>query len=400
MPSIRKKTTKNGRDFYEIRVSRGRGKSYLSTRWYVPDGWSRRSIEKELAKQAAEFERKVHSGEVTSKAEQKEAALLEEKRAESLQTLKNYSERVFMPSIAIRCSENTRNAYQSNLDNWILPAIGEMKMPDIKAAHIASVLLDMQSKGRAQATCVKVYTVLHSLFRMAYMEDVISSNPMDKVERPRPRKDEVKSSEADAYTVEEVQKILDGLAKEPIHWQVYMRLMIDTGIRRGEAGALKWENINFEDNTITIAGNLCYTPQKGTYLDTPKNGKTRTIDVDPAVMKLLKEYKAEQKIRSDYVFTQQDSALPMHPHSPTRFMKRFAKKYGISGLHPHKLRHTFASIAITYGADVASVSEKLGHSDKAVTLRMYTHADAESMKRASNVFRSAISRKSEKNSGG
>ena len=193
MPSIRKKTTKNGRDFYEIRVSRGRGKSYLSTRWYVPDGWSRRSIEKELAKQAAEFERKVHSGEVTSKAEQKEAALLEEKRAESLQTLKNYSERVFMPSIAIRCSENTRNAYQSNLDNWILPAIGEMKMPDIKAAHIASVLLDMQSKGKTQATCVKVYTVLHSLFRMAYMEDVISSNPMDNkmVPMSRPRMKEL-----------------------------------------------------------------------------------------------------------------------------------------------------------------------------------------------------------------
>ena len=49
----------------------------------------------------------------------------------------------------------------------------------------------------------------------------------------------------------------------------------------------------------------------------------------------------------------------------------------------HELRHTFASIAITNGADVASVSEKLGHSDKAVTLRMYTHADQESIRRAS-----------------
>ena len=56
----------------------------------------------------------------------------------------------------------------------------------------------------------------------------------------------------------------------------------------------------------------------------------------------------------------------------------------------HELRHTFASIAITNGADVASVSEKLGHSDKAVTLRMYTHADQESMKRASQIFRNAL----------
>ena len=396
MPSIRKKKTKSGRDFYEIRVSRGRGKSYLSTRWYVPDGWSRKAIEKELAKQAAEFERMVHSGEIVSKSEQKEAALLEQKKAESVLTLKNYSEQVFMPSIAIRCSENTRNTYQLNLNNWIIPAIGEMKMPEIKASHISSVLLNMQSQGKSQATCVKVYTVLHSLFRMAYMTDVILSNPMDKVERPRPRKDEIKSKEADAYTVDEVQKILDGLVKEPLRWQVYIRLMIDTGIRRGEAGALKWENIDFENNTITIAGNLCYTPQKGMYLDTPKNGKIRTVDVDPIVMDLLREYKSSQKIESDYVFTRNDSALPMHPQSPTKFMRRFSKKYDVPDLHPHKLRHTFASIAITYGADIASVSEKLGHSDKAMTLRMYTHADTESMKRASDIFRDAIHQKTEK----
>ncbi len=71
-------------------------------------------------------------------------------------------------------------------------------------------------------------------------------------------------------------------------------------------------------------------------------------------------------------------------------MKRFAQRYGIEGLHPHKLRHSFASVAITNGADVASVSEKLGHSDKAVTLRMYTHADEESIKRAGDIFRNAL----------
>ena len=57
--------------------------------------------------------------------------------------------------------------------------------------------------------------------------------------------------------------------------------------------------------------------------------------------------------------------------------------------------HTFASIAITNGADVASVSEKLGHSDKAVTLRMYTHADQESMKQASQIFRDALKKASQ-----
>ena len=57
------------------------------------------------------------------------------------------------------------------------------------------------------------------------------------------------------------------------------------------------------------------------------------------------------------------------------------------------LRHSFASVAITNGADIASVSEKLGHSDKAVTLRMYTHADEASISRASDIFREAIKNK-------
>ncbi len=80
----------------------------------------------------------------------------------------------------------------------------------------------------------------------------------------------------------------------------------------------------------------------------------------------------------------------MNPQSPTAYLKRFGKRYSIPDLHPHKLRHSFASVAITHGADIASVSEKLGHSDKSVTLRMYTHADAESIKRAGDIFRQAV----------
>ena len=171
-----------------------------------------------------------------------------------------------------------------------------------------------------------------------------------------------------------------------------IRLLIDTDIRRGECCGVQWKDVDFAKNTITICGNLCYTPDKGIYLDTPKNGRSRTIDVDPQIIALLRELRLEQskKAISQYVFTQEGSPEPIHPQSPARYLQNFAKKYGVQDLHPHKLRHSFASIAITNGADIASVSEKLGHTDKAVTLRMYTHADQESIKRASQIFRDAI----------
>ncbi|MCM1149705.1 MAG: site-specific integrase [Butyricicoccus sp.] len=392
MASTRKRTTKDGKVFYEIRVSRGRGKSYLTTRWYPPEGWSQKAIDRALQKEASDFERRCHEGKVVSRAEKQESDLRQKQEAAKIQTLKKFGEEVFMPAKAVTMSENGRCAYQGNLNHWIYPALGDLKMPDITPANISALLLSMQSQGKAHSTCVKVYTILHSLFKMAYMSDVVTTNPMDKVERPKPRKGELKEKDVEAYTTEEVQRIFSALESEPLKWRVLLRLLIDTGIRRGECCGLRWKDIDFKANTITIAGNLCYTPQKGIYLDTPKNGKVRTIDVDPEIIALLRELRLEQASQaiSTYVFTQQNSPEPMHPQSPARYMQKFSKRCGVPGLHPHKLRHTFASIAITNGADIASVSEKLGHSDKAVTLRMYTHADQESMKRASQIFRDAL----------
>lgn len=390
MATTRKLNTKDGRTFYEIAVSRGRGNSRVTSRWYPPEGWSQRTIDRELAKVAADLERKCAAGEAVTRREEKAQAVQRALEAARIQTLKQYGEMVYMPALAVRCSENTRCAYQGNLDNWIYPALGSFKLPEITSAQISALLLSMQAQKKSHGTVVKIYTILKGIFKAAYMEDLIDRNPMDKVQRPKPRKDEVKAAEPAACSVAEIQQILSALEQEPIKWRAFVQLLIDTGIRRGECCGLQWKDVDFKQNTITVNGNLCYTPQKGVYLDTPKNGRSRTIDVDPRVMTLLRQYRRENLSLSAYVFTQEESLEPMHPQSPGRYLQSFSRRYGIKGLHPHKLRHSFASIAITNGADIASVSEKLGHSDKAVTLRMYTHADQESIKRAGDIFRQAI----------
>ncbi len=392
MPSTRKKTTASGREFYEIRVSRGRGKAYLTRRWYVPEGWSQKAIDRELAAVSAEFERQCDAGEITSKAEQR--ALADEQAAEAAKilTLKQYGERVFMPAKTVTMSENGRASYQGNLDRTIYPALGAFKLPDITSAQISALLLDIQASGKAHATVIKAYTILHSLFKMAYLGDMIPKNPMDKVERPKPRKDEIQGAEPQAYTAAEIKQLFDVLDTEPLKWRALVHLLIDTGIRRGECCALRWENIDFSSGAVAINGNLCYTPANGVYLDTPKNGHRRTVYVGNDTLSLLRQLRTEQaaKAFSAYVFTQECSPEPMHPQSPTRYLKKLSARCGLTDLHPHKLRHTFASVAITNGADVASVSEALGHADKSTTLRMYTHASAESISRTGQIVRDAI----------
>ena len=392
MPSTRKKTTASGREFYEIRVSRGRGKAYLTRRWYVPEGWSQKAIDRELAAVSAEFERQCDAGEITSKAEQR--ALADEQAAEAAKilTLKQYGERVFMPAKTVTMSENSRASYQGNLDRTIYPALGAFKLPDITSAQISALLLEIQASGKAHATVIKAYTILHSLFKMAYLGDMIPKNPMDKVERPKPRKDEIQAAEPQAYTAAEIKQLFDVLDAEPLKWRALVHLLIDTGIRRGECCALRWEKIDFSSGEVAINGNLCYTPAKGVYLDTPKNGHRRTVYVGNDTLSLLRQLRTEQaaKAFSAYVFTQEGSPEPMHPQSPTRYLKKLSARCGLTDLHPHKLRHTFASVAITNGADVASVSEALGHADKSTTLRMYTHASAESISRTGQIVRDAI----------
>lgn len=388
MPSIRKKTNKAGRDYYEITVRRGRSQPRLYSRWYPPEGWSQRAIDRELAKQAAEFERRCKAGEVISRKEQQERDAQKAEEAALIQTVQQFAEKVFMPAKSVTMSENSRASFQSALNTWIFPAIGSKKLPDVLPADLSALLLDIQAQGRAHATAIKTYTVLHTLFKMAYLSDVIPRNPMDKVARPVPRKDEIRETEAQALTVEELRAVLDALEAEPLKWRALVHLLIDTGIRRGECCGLRWEDIDLEAQVVTIRRNLCYTPARGVYVDTPKSGKVREVDIGEETAALLEALRTQSV--GGYVFTQEGSAEPMHPQSPTRYLKKLSAKCGVPDLHPHKLRHTFASIAITAGADVASVSEALGHSDKAVTLRMYTHADAESRKRAAQIFRDAI----------
>lgn len=410
MASTRLKETKDGKRFYEIRVSMGRGKTYMTSRWYVPDGWSKRSIEKELSKQAAEFERKCKAGEVLTRADQKVLQAQKIAAEASVLTFKQYGEKVFMPAKKITTAENTRAYYQNALNNHLYHDFGSFRLPDIKSADINAYFLRLQESELSHSTIIGIYITLNQLMKSAYLDESIDRNPMDKVQRPRQRKDEQKK-EVEAFTADALKEIISVLDKEPLKWQVFIRLLIDTGVRRGEACGLKWENINLQERSAEICGNLCYTKEKGIYLDTPKTGKTRTVyfsaetskllqdlkdqqkeDVQRRVARLLKEGKPltiEKASIPEWVFTEKGYCTPIHPQSPNRYFKKFSEKHGIE-IHPHMLRHSFASVAITNGADIASVSEVLGHADKSTTLRMYTHADEVSKRKAANVVLSAI----------
>ena len=160
-------------------------------------------------------------------------------------------------------------------------------------------------------------------------------------------------------------------------WKALIFFMIDSGCRCGEAVALKWEEIDFRKSIVTICRNAQYTPEKGVYICTPKSGKNRIIYINRNVLDILAEWKKIQENEFEskniaytgYCFTKKDGNVMM-PGCFNSYLKRFGKKYNIIGIHPHALRHSMATISITNGADIVSISKKLGHSKVSVTLNI------------------------------
>ena len=394
MASIKEKLDKNGNVVYQVQASNGRGRRVWRTFRPEPT-WSKRTVQRELQRFAAELESRLDDGEVLTRQESEQKTAAAAVEAAKIKNLRQYAETVYLPEKAESVAEKTRTSYAQLLQQHVYPVLGSVPMPEITAAMLKALLAGLPERF-AFASRVKVYAVLHGLFKEAVMDDTLDVNPMDKVPRPKQSKDAALPAEHKAFTVEETRYILHCLEEEPLKWRTFILLLIDTGCRRGEACGLQWQSVDLDAGTVTIERNLQYTTAKGVYETLPKNGRTRVVDISPDVAELLRELRQAQPVMVRWVFTQDDSPEPMHPDTPTRYFQRFGKRYGIEHFHPHKLRHTSASLAITHGADVVSVAARLGHSDSSTTLRMYAHANEESIRRVGQTVRDALKEPAQK----
>ena len=400
---------------YQIKVSRGRDKltgkqlTPFTTTYTPPEGWSKKAVERDLIRFMGEFEAACKRGEVLTKEEQKtqaveQAELVQKEKAEEERklTFNKYVE-LFLQEKSITLSPMTVHSYKQSLKR---PAavFGEMKMVDIEYLMVKKFIADMQggqrnrdnAKPLAHGTVVSYYTVLHTLFESAVDNEIIPTNPMQRMKKPKPRKDEVKK-EPVSYSETEVAHIIDCLNSEPLKWRALVLFLIDSGCRRGEVAGLKWEEIDFKTGKVNICRNAQYTKEKGVYIGTPKSNKSREIIINAPVLQVLKEWKRQQtliyfgqgKSTDGFCFTQNEGEL-MNPNTITEYIRNFGKRYDIRGLKPHALRHTMATLSIANGADVVSVSKKLGHCNPSVTLNIYSHANEEAQRRATEILAEAL----------
>ena len=382
-----RKRLPDGSRIYQLRQRGAKGQPDRSRNWTSPAGWSEKVIQRELRKQLAAFEADCAAGSVQTRREKAARTL------PSVETFRQYGELVFMPEKAASCAESTRMYYKHILDR-LYEHIADMRLSDVSQETVKALLNKEHEDGTSDSYYTGMWQTLRQIFREAHASGLISVNPIAGMKKPKYNKaDQLgKRRKVQAFTVEQLRAIFGYIADKPLIWQAYIRLSIDTGARRAEILGLKWPDVDPSAGTVTIERNLLYSSEKGIYEDTPKTRAAyRTLDVAPDVMRLLEALRRSQKVvtMGGYVFTQEDGS-PMFPTSPNLFMRRMGTALGISPCAPHMLRHTFATIAITHGADIVSVSQKLGHAKVSVTLDMYAHASEESIKAAGDVFRQAV----------
>ena len=272
--------------------------------------------------------------------------------------------------------------YCKNIGN----SIGHIKVKDLNVKILEDFYNELKTcrvnrkeeLGYSEKTIKHHYTLVSEILNSAIKWGYLYNNPNQKVTPIKVHKKEIQ-----CYTPEEVEQLIEVLKKEPIKYQAVIFLALDSGCRRGELTGLTWEDVDFEDGTISINKATQYVAGYGTFEKSTKSDTSnRVVYITPTTIQILKKYKIEQDKQrmllgsqwkqSTRVFTT-DYGEDMHPDRPYKILKQIIKKYGLEDITFHSLRHTSISLQISSGIQTQIISKRAGHSNISITHSVYSH---------------------------
>jgi len=297
-------------------------------------------------------------------------------------TLTDYLERWIDHCEQRGLADSTIVGYRGCIDRYINPDIGHVKMSKLRG-YVLQQFLDTLGKPRkqggrelSQKTVYNVHGVLRKALKQSVKWEMLDRNPMDSVDPPKLRLREMPTA-----SDEELASLLAALMKSP--YRIPVLISLSTGMRRGEAIGLKWEDFDAQKAELHIRRSMAQVPGRQPFPKEPKTGQQRTVGLTESMVEELNEHRKGQLREKlargeDYATDEgwictQPNGVHIAPNALTKAFIRMRDRVGAK-ISFHGLRHTVATELLSAGLSINEVSALLGHAKPSVTLNIYGHA--------------------------
>ena len=281
----------------------------------------------------------------------------------------------------------------------ILPTFGDKQIKKISPLDCQGFITEKAETFR-NIKQIKSYT--SKVFDFAIKMRLLKHNPMAEIILPRRKH----APAENFWSVQELQKFLSIVLKEePYKHYVLFRLLAYSGLRKGELYALRWADINFDSETLSISKSLGRIKGKAIEKGTKNEFSVRKIKLDTETLAILYKWKQQSQkeraqlsvtplsIEQDYLFTyrtQAGAVEPLHADYINNILNRIIRHHHLKKISPHGFRHTHCSLLFEAGATIKEVQERLGHENIQTTMDIYAHVTQKAKNEVADKFATYI----------